>query len=109
MMKVAFVQVVDGLGETTRVVKVGWVVAWWGATEGYLRVDVKSSSRQEGDLFGDFGTAPQLETPWGAGIVRVGPAPIVCIVETGAIRLCFGTWWVSCDAACLCVSESFRR
>ena len=49
MMKVAFVQVVDGLGETTRVVEVGWVVAWRGAAEGYLQVDVKILSRQEGD------------------------------------------------------------
>ena len=89
--------------------EVGWVAAWWGAVEGYLRVDVKSSSRQEGDLFGDFGTALRSETPWGAGIVRVGPAPIVCIVETEAIRLYLGTRWVPGMAACLWVGESFFR
>ena len=58
MMKVALVQVGDDLGVAPGVVEVGWVAAWWGAAEGYLQFDVKISSRQEGDLFGDFGTAP---------------------------------------------------
>ena len=57
MMRVALVQVGDDLGVAPGVVKVGWMAARWGAAEGYLQFDVKISSRQEGDLFGDFGTA----------------------------------------------------
>ena len=58
MMRVALVQVGDDLDVAPGVMRVGWVTAGWGAVEGYLQFDVKISSRQEGDLFGDNGTAP---------------------------------------------------
>ena len=48
------VQVGDDLDVAPGVMEVGWVAARWGAVESYLQFDIKSSSRKEGDLIGDF-------------------------------------------------------
>ena len=70
------------------------MTAGWGAVEGYLQFDVKISSRQEGDLFGDNGTAP----------CACGTRSDSVYIVDRNMRLSFGIRWVYSSCGVLSVS-----